>query len=79
MKKLKSYIPIAILAIIFLAGILKSFKAEAFMGDKAIRACLCCQDGEAVGNSNDCMSGNGTCVENTCPSPTDKVCGGLCP
>jgi hypothetical protein len=80
MKKLKSYIPAAILATIFLAGILECFKAEAFMGDKTLVTCVCCLNGMAVSVSNTCDGGDGTCVEGLCPPMTDKECrGNPCP
>jgi hypothetical protein len=77
MQKIKSYASIAILAIIFLLGILKSFKAEAFLGNKFATSCICCLDGEAVGNAIDCVSGSGTCAATLCQSGA-KVCAGGC-
>ena len=80
MKKIKSYMPIAILGTVFLAGILECFKAKAFMGDKVVIICPCCQDGTVVALGSVCGSGSGTCEATNCPSGTTKVCdGSSCP
>jgi hypothetical protein len=77
MKRLKGYIPALILVSILVAGIFNSFQAKAFMGDKAIRACVCCENGVTVALANDCLNGNGTCIDNPCPEG-EKECGQPC-
>jgi hypothetical protein len=55
------------LSVVFLAGLSKLMVANAMEDHKGVVATtMCCNGGRQTGNSNDCISGTGSCTDHSC-------------
>lgn len=80
--KLKRIFALAVFSGLFFSGIFYSFETKANEGaggggaNKLVKNTICCKNCVWVGNSNDCVDGQGSCVDHTCASDETEETGG---
>ena len=69
-----------IICTVLLSGLLLSFNiAHATQDVKFVCATVCCVGGTHTGNSNDCVSGSGNCVDGNCATGETETASMQCP
>jgi hypothetical protein len=70
---------LTLLSVALILGLSNLNKANALEDAKhAIVSTVCCVNGNATGNANDCVSGGGHCVDHACiPGETESA--NVCP
>jgi hypothetical protein len=77
--KLKKSITLSVFAIAFALGTFKSLTALATdEARKLIEPTICCNNGVYTGDSNNCVTGEGSCVVHNCLPGETKVPGPFC-